>query len=245
MIADVCTLIWKEWKEIFLQRSNYRGGIISLALFIGVSGIFLPIQFKSEWLTSPIDLFIWIWFSIFLVLSMVTDAIAGERERHTLETLLASRLSDQAILLGKICASVIYGWSVAILSIFVGLLTVNVIDSQPGFQVYPLPIFLGGIVLSFLACVLMSALGVLVSLNAPTARSAYQRLSTVLVVLFLVPVLGINLLPASAQQSLQLFLVNFNLNKTILWAAIILLFLDSGLILAARVRFQREKLLLD
>jgi len=84
MIADIITLVWKEWKEIFLQKSNLRGGILSLAIFIGISGIFLPLQAGREWLSSPLGLFIWLWFSVFMVLSMVTDAFAGERERHTL-----------------------------------------------------------------------------------------------------------------------------------------------------------------
>ena len=37
---------------------------------------------------------------------MIADGIPGERERHTLETLLASRLSDRSILLGKVMAAV-------------------------------------------------------------------------------------------------------------------------------------------
>ena len=35
----------------------------------------------------------WMWFSLLLVINVVADSFAGERERHTLETLLASRLS--------------------------------------------------------------------------------------------------------------------------------------------------------
>ena len=40
----------------------------------------------------------------------VPDPLPRERERHTLETLLASRLSDRAILLGKIGAAVGFEW---------------------------------------------------------------------------------------------------------------------------------------
>jgi ABC-2 type transport system permease protein len=40
--------------------------------------------------------------------------------RRTLETLLASRLSDDAILLGKLCASVLYAWVLMIGSLGLG-----------------------------------------------------------------------------------------------------------------------------
>lgn len=47
-----------------------------------------------------------------LVLSaiMIAESLAGERERRTLETLLASRLSERAILLRKMSAAVLLGW---------------------------------------------------------------------------------------------------------------------------------------
>ncbi|MBP7757299.1 MAG: ABC transporter permease [Anaerolineaceae bacterium] len=245
MIADIITLVWKEWKEIFLQKSNLRGGILSLAIFIGISGIFLPLQAGREWLSSPLGLFIWLWFSVFMVLSMVTDAFAGERERHTLETLLASRLSDQAILLGKIAASVIYGWGMSIASILLGAVTVNIAFREGGFAFYQTQVWLGGVVFSLLGCLLMSTLGVLVSLKAPTARAAYQKLSSILLVLFLVPTLGMNLVPEETQIKIMTYLATVNLAQVMGVAAIILLVVDVGLFFAARSRFQREKLLLD
>ena len=57
---------------------------------------------------------------------MIADSFAGERERHTLETLLASRLSDRAILFGKIAACIAYGWLMAMLCVLVGTITENV-----------------------------------------------------------------------------------------------------------------------
>jgi ABC-type Na+ efflux pump permease subunit len=59
------------------------------------------------------------------VFAVAPDTFAGERERHTLETLLASRLSDQAILIGKLAACTSYGWLLTIITIVVGVITIN------------------------------------------------------------------------------------------------------------------------
>jgi ABC-type Na+ efflux pump permease subunit len=53
---------------------------------------------------------------------MITDSIAGERERQTLETLLASRLPDRAILLGKVAAITLLGWLLLALGALPGIL---------------------------------------------------------------------------------------------------------------------------
>ncbi len=95
-------------------------------------------------------MFIWLWFSVFMVLSMVTDAFAGERGRHTLETLLANRLSDQAILLGRRAASVIYGWGMSIASILLGAVTVNIAFREGGFAFYRTQVWLSSVVFSLL-----------------------------------------------------------------------------------------------
>jgi ABC-2 type transport system permease protein len=55
------------------------------------------------------------------------DAIAGERERHTLETLLASRISDRAILLGKVIVTTGYAWGTALLGLLFGLFVATLV----------------------------------------------------------------------------------------------------------------------
>ena len=52
-----------------------------------------------------------------MVSSLVADSFAGERERHTLETLLASRLPDRAILAGKLLVPVAVAWGAALLAL--------------------------------------------------------------------------------------------------------------------------------
>ena len=54
MIGDIWTIIWKEAKEILLQRGNLRGGWFGLLIFVGVFGIFMPLQSGPSWVESPI-----------------------------------------------------------------------------------------------------------------------------------------------------------------------------------------------
>jgi len=243
MINDIYTLIWKEWKEIFLQRSNSRSGVINLFLVVGMVGIFIPLQSGRAWFTNPVTMLIWAWLPIFLVLGMVTDAFAGERERHTLETLLASRLSDSAILFGKVGASVAYGWSMALVSMFLGAISVNLVFPEGGFGFYPLANLLLGILLAFLGCLMIGLIGVLVSLRAPTARAAYQQLSIVMLIIYFVPILGLQFLPANITGPIFQALAGIKLIPALLGLAGVMLVANLALFAIARARFQRARLI--
>jgi len=245
MINDILTIVRKEWKEMFLRRGSYRTGMFNLFIILGLVGILLPLQTGVEWLTNPLLLIVWSWLPVFLALSMVTDAFAGERERHTLETLLASRLSDRAILFGKICAAVVYAWGMAVVGMLTAAVTINIAHPGAGLRFYPLPFFASAVVISFLAALLFSSLGVLVSLRAETARQAYQRLSVVMIVLWLLPTLGLQFLPESIKASLNSGLQGINLDAVVLGVIAVMLVANVILILAAMAKFQRARLILD
>ena len=245
MLNDILTIIRKEWKEMFLRRGSTRSGLLNLVIIIALIGVVMPLQTGKVWLTNPILLIVWSWLPVFLALSMVTDAFAGERERHTLETLLASRLSDRAILFGKICAAVFYSWGIAIAGMLVGAVTVNVAHPAGGLLFYPLPFFAAAVAVSFLAALLFSSIGVLVSLHAETARQAYQRMSLVMIILWLLPTLGLQFMPESFKASLAASLQNINLVTVGLAVIGVLVAANIVLILVAMARFQRARLILD
>ena len=108
MLEDILTVIWKELKEILHGTSKSRsGGLTRMLLPVALAGVLLPARMGSDYLTGPGPLFGLAWILPMVGIGLTVDSFAGERERHTLETLLASRLSDQAILLGKVSASVL------------------------------------------------------------------------------------------------------------------------------------------
>src|SRR6476660_5544398 len=103
MNADFATVLWKEWKEILLERAAGGSGLRPL-IMVGLIGIFLPLRLGPLRYFAPQSVLGLIVVSLAGILAVVPDAFAGERERHTLETLLASRLPDRSILLGKLAA---------------------------------------------------------------------------------------------------------------------------------------------
>ncbi|MCK7485371.1 MAG: ABC transporter permease subunit [Bacillus subtilis] len=84
------------------------------------------------------------------VSGVVADMFAGERERHTLEALLATRLSDQAILFGKLLAAMTYGFTLTWVIMIASLITVNIGFGKGELLFYPLDMTLAALVFSIL-----------------------------------------------------------------------------------------------
>jgi len=245
MSRDILTIMWKEWKELFLRRGSVRSGLFNLVIILGLLGIFMPLQSGKEWLSSSTGLVIWSWIPIFLTINIIADAFAGERERHTLETLLASRLTDSSILMGKILAAVSYAMTIAISSMLLGAVTVNISQPAGGIQFYSGWTFPLALLLSFLSALLMSCIGVIVSLNAPTTRHAYQRLSIIVMAVWLVPIITLQVIPDEVIGKLVQNLATINTALILPIAFAILTMADVSLILFAMKKFKRNQLILE
>ncbi len=245
MITDVATMIWKEWRELLRQRGSWKAFLVGLFVPVAVFGIMLPIQAGVDWLETPISLSAWIYMPTVLVMTMMADSIAGERERHTLETLLATRLPDQAILYGKILAGVGYALLLALAIVAVGLVSVNLTDLTPGWQWYNAQIFWGGLAISLLLSLLGSVVGVLISLRAASVRQATQTLSYIMLVVFFLPVVLLQILPRQVMVTLEQTLAPLTLEGVLLVGGAAVLLVDLALLALARARFRRTRLTLD
>ena len=243
MLTDIATIVWKEAREFITVRPGLRGGWTGLLIILGVFGILIPLQSGRDWLTAPTTILMWAWLPFILVNSVVADSFAGERERHTLETLLASRLSDRAILIGKISSAIAYGWGITLIGIIVALVTVNVSNWAGELLFFPPLIGLAILILSFLVAWLAAGLGVMVSLKAASVRQAQQTLSVAFLVLF-VPLLLLPLLPRDLQGTVQNALSNFDVQLIIIIVTITLLLVDLALLAAAFRRFKRTQLII-
>lgn len=192
MAHDIFTVMWKEWKELLQFQGGARSGLIGLLIMIAIFGIVMPLQWGIIWVSSGASLTLWLVIPLMLAVTIVADTFAGERERHTLETLLASRLSDRAILLGKISAAVIFEWVITQLVFVVALIPTNILHGRGGFILYTPSVALSGMLLSFLIACLMSMIGIMVSLRSSTVRQAQQKLGiSVFAIAYLVPMVGV------------------------------------------------------
>ena len=246
MTADFVTVLWKEWKEIVLERSAGSTGGLRPLILIAVFGIFVPLRMGPERFLTTAGLLAPTFFSTIVITAVIADSFAGERERHTLETLLASRLSDRAILFGKIAACMAYGWLISIACILAGAITVNIAnwhgqvlmfhDAASWLLLLLGPPLLGGAV---------AAAGVLVSLHSTTVRQAQQTLSVAIMIVFVGAIFGSSMLPMDWRVWFARILVTWSQADLVLAAAGVLLAIDLALLLAGMARFQRARLVLD
>lgn len=186
MIRDTWTMTRKEWLEILDQFMRFRRGGWSILLVVFFLGIFVPLQLGPGWANFPVMFFYWPFLTSSMTSTIVSDSVAGERERHTLETLLATRLSDAAILLGKVIAAVLYGYAFALSNLAIGLITVKVkygdaAEMMSAERLFALLALLGS------TAFFVSGLGVFVSLRAATVRQAQQMFGVILLVGSMVP----------------------------------------------------------
>jgi ABC-2 type transport system permease protein len=245
MIADIWTVMWKEWHEFAAGGGSGRGrGFVGVLIIIGVVSVLLPFQVVrkgSSWVDSPLPLLInGVYLPFTILLNVIADSFAGERERHTLETLLASRLSDRAILLGKVGAATGYGLVLALLGAAVQLVVANLAGGT-GF--YPLGTIVAIVVLGLLFSLLAASAGCLISLRAATARQAQQILGIGFLVLIFVPIIIIQLLPSSTQAGIVNWLNTTAPGTIFALLVAVLVVIDAILLGIARLRFQRAQLI--
>jgi ABC-2 type transport system permease protein len=177
-----------------------------------------------------------------MVIQIVADSFAGERERHTLETLLATRLSERAILIGKIAASILYGFTLACAGIALSVLTVTFTAGQGRLLMFPPDILVPGIFTGLVSATTASMLGTLVSLRAASTRQAQQMLGFAMLFLFFLPTFLFYLLPEELVRSVTSSLGMHSPSVVILTVLAVLAVLDAVLFGAALARFKRQSM---
>lgn len=246
MIDDVRTMIWKEWKEFLVQRGSSRSGMLfNVGIPVAIFGIFIPWRAGPGYVNNIGSLIVPALMPLLFTMAIVSDSFAGERERHTLETLLASRLSDEAILFGKLAAAVLFAWGMLVFMMILGLVGVNVAHGDGHLLLFPMNRVIAVLVFDFLLAMFASAAGVLVSLRAATVRQAMQTLNVGFMIMMFGSLFGFQLLPATWRVTLLRRLSGENAGQTALVAGLILVVLDIALLASAHARFRRARLILD
>ncbi len=239
MAGDVLTMIWKERKSMF----RYQGSRIRYVLLLMtplLSATVFPVTWGPDWLAEVPPLILSSLMAVVLVATMVPESFAGERERHTLETLLASRLSDRAILVGKLILPIVMGWVMGLMVLVVSLIAVNAAHWSGELLFFTPAIFLGSLALSLLMATLTAGLGVFVSLRARTAQEATQ----ILVAIILIPPMLLQVVPLLLRNQIGPFIESINGPQLLMIAVAVLVVADVVVLLATVARFRRSRLML-
>lgn len=245
MFDDMLTVMWKSWKELF--RIKGRKGQTALMMITPLMlAVVMPLQEGEGWMTSGFSLLIAVIIPLLLVGTSIPAAFASEREQHTLPTLLASRLSDRAILFGKVATSVAFGWGATLVALFVGLITANIAAWEGQVVFYKLSVFIANVSISFLFALLTAGAGVLFSLRAESVQQAQQSLMAVMLIPLLV-VQAVFMLAGSLppiRDKLEVLIETASLEQIVLIIGVILAILAAACVGLAIRKFKRAELIL-
>ena len=246
-LTDVATVIWKEWKMFKDQLGweSSRWGTAVVAVLFVVLNCFGAYRAGAAWVMSPAMLLIYPFTAAAIAIQPIVDSFAGERERHTLETLLASRLSDSAILIGKILGAVLPAVVFALVMFALAILAVNLFHAEGDLLVPPPWLWVGTSLLTVGMAGLVGTGGVFVSLRASTVRQATQTFGFVLVGALVMPVVVVMLMPDSLRNEFLAWVQTTDPLRLTLTACAGVITLDALFLIAAVKRFRRGRLILD
>jgi ABC-2 type transport system permease protein len=244
MITDILTIMWKERRGLFRQKGSRLRALMTLGIPVGLFGIYIPWDAGERWVSGGPSIFASALVPLMVVLFTIPDSFAGERERHTLPSLLASRLSDRSILLGKVGFAVSCGWGLTLLIHAVALVVVNGFHGQGRILFYSPGLAAAHISFSLILAALIATAGVLVSLRAGTVQEAQQLLGAV----FMLPpmLLGAVTLALSGrfpQLRPRVLLAFLGKPPGATAVAAVLLLIVAALLWLAMARFRRDRLI--
>jgi ABC-2 type transport system permease protein len=242
VISGVRTVAWKEWRSLVGGRA--RRQLLMIGGVLAAMALLFPMEDGRGWANDPVGMgILGILLPMLVVSVLVPDAIAGERERHTLETLLASPLSGRAILFGKLGFAVAVGWLTGMFMLAVALVVANVAAAAPAPVLYETGTLLAVLALGLLVAILIGGVGFFVSLRASTAQEA-QQLTGVGMMLPLM--LGsFALMAVIGNDDLRAMLADVrSLDPRFILACVmaVIAIIDGALLVAADRRFRRGRL---
>ncbi|HMK48370.1 MAG TPA: ABC transporter permease [Methanocella sp.] len=242
-IGDIYAIAWKEYRELFAAQGSFRSRLLNLGIFTLLLGFYFPFAGGHAFFQNPYILLFYIFFPLGLMIVAILDSIAGERERHTLETLLASRLSDYAILYGKILTEVAYSWGLTVGFILLALVAVNIAFWSGNLALFPLLTLLFTLVAALMIDLFAASAGIIISLKMPTVRSGNDILVMALIVVAITPLLVYSILPVDWQKWIADVPFHLGMVKTAGLILMALMALDLCILWVAAQAFRRSRLI--
>lgn len=237
-MIDTLSVAWKERRMLF----RYRGGRMRFVLTM-LSPVLLA--FYASWSTGvrwvelPIPAVPTVLVAVLAVIIVVPESFAGERERHTLETLLSTRLSDSSIVYGKMLVAVVFAMVLVGIVLVLGLAVVNVFHYEGEILLYTASNLAFCLVVCFVAATVVTAIGVLISLKSETVQEATQTLAGAI----LVPPVLLGMLLLIFRDYFVRFIMTVDRPVSAATVGGAFLLATVLLVLEARRRFKRSEML--
>lgn len=199
MVRDILTIIQKEMWEYWQMRGSkapWRGHVFAVVLFS-----IWPAMSGAGLMASPWCSLMWAWIVTIMTTPYVADSFAGERERHTLDTLLSSRLPDRAIVIGKLLSASLCSWATGMASLPLSVVLANVFNpNHTAVHLHPTVWFTAPITALCFAFMVAGNSSVFVT-KAVTVKQATQTASYGTVFIIIIPLLAMRFLPAPVVQN--------------------------------------------
>jgi ABC-2 type transport system permease protein len=227
-MRDTLAILRKECLELAGERDTRRGGAIQLLVMTVVLGVIVPLRRAAQWdQWNATVVMPYVVIGTLLSAGVAADAFAGERERRTLATLLTTPASEFDILLGKACAVVLFGLTIALVPWAVTLVVATV-RGVPWGPVVPLTA--ACIWLTVCSSFSFGTIAIGTSLQTTSARASQQISSVVILVVF-----------AAGSYLWQELSLPLTLSAFCVGGAVALVWGGLGLFVLSR-RFRRERL---
>jgi ABC-2 type transport system permease protein len=178
----IYTVLRKELIELFGDRESLRGPLLQGVILILLVGVIVPALDASIWTGTAASVILFQLFPAAIASMIAADGFAGERERRTLETLLATPLPESAMFIGKTLSAVVCAVLCSMLSLLSALVVANIRFGPTFVSPTILATVLGG---SVAASLFTSAVAVVISSRVEVARSA-QQISSMAALLLIV-----------------------------------------------------------
>jgi ABC-2 type transport system permease protein len=178
-MRDSLTVLRKELLERFGEWSSFKGALVQSSIIVAVLGVVLPFSREQVLVDAGATAISYFVFPQILSASVAADAFAGERERRTLETLLATPLPDRAIVLGKAAVAVLFAGAISAVSLLLASLVASGARSADTLFI-PSAALLGGTLVAGLGSgAVIAGISIALSMYVPVARSGQQLMSMI------------------------------------------------------------------
>ena len=241
-MSDVRTVANKEWRELLRMGGSRRSGILRHVFSVAILSVLWPWQFGVTFLTTNLSAALAALTAAIYIAGAAPDSFAGERERHTLETLLATRLPDRSILFGKILALLEYGFAATVVMLLSGWTVVNLVHGDGELLLYSATALRNALIFAPLTAGFTAAVGVHVSLRAKTVKQAQQTFSTAALLFTIVPVLLLSAMGQERVAQLVMYFKGTDKEAMAMATGAVMLIAQIILFALAPLRFKRNKL---